>query len=219
MTQAGKPAASAGSGKGNRRQAAEKVAQLRAEQARRDRRRKGLIAAAAVVVLAAIGVGVGLGVSGSADGPEESGVDLSAVRSYDNGAGHVTTTVKYAQTPPAGGEHNQVWLNCGIYDTPVPNENAVHGLEHGAVWITYRPDLPATQVQTLTQQVSGESYLMLSPYSGLTAPVVASAWNKQIQLTGADDPRLAAFITKYKQSSDAPEPGAPCTGGTGTPTS
>jgi hypothetical protein len=202
----------------NRRQAAEKVQQRRAEQARRDRRRRGLIVAASVVVVAAIGVGIGVGVSGGgSDDSNVSGVDLSGVRSYDNEAGHVSTAVKYPQTPPAGGDHNAVWLNCGIYDAPVTNENAVHDLEHGAVWITYRPDLPKAQVETLAQQVSGESYLTLSPYPDLPTPVVASAWNRQIQLTGVDDPRLAAFISKYKQSSDAPEPGAPCTGGVGTP--
>jgi hypothetical protein len=47
--------------------------------------------------------------------------------------------------------------------------------------------------------------------------VVASAWGKQLRLTGAADQRLAAFITSYRQSPAAPEPGAPCAGGIGTP--
>ncbi len=59
------------------------------------------------------------------------------------------------------------WLNCGIYDQPVLNENAVHALEHGAVWITYNPDLSADDVQKL-RDLMPSSYIVLSPYPGWT---------------------------------------------------
>ena len=39
--------------------------------------------------------------------------------------------------PPVGGAHDPEWLECGAYDAPVRDENAVHDLEHGTVWITY----------------------------------------------------------------------------------
>ena len=52
---------------------------------------------------------------------------------------HVDTPVDYPQSPPVGGPHWPVWQNCQYYDTSVPNERAVHSLEHGAVWITYLP--------------------------------------------------------------------------------
>jgi hypothetical protein len=138
---------------------------------------------------------------------------LADVQTYPASQQHVTGPVTYAQTPPAGGPHNPVWLNCGIYDAPVPNENAVHSMEHGAVWITYDPALAADQVAALQQTVN-TTYEVLSPYPGLPAPVVASAWGKQLTLTGAEDPRLPAFIRAYRQGPQTPEPGAPCTGGT-----
>ena len=99
------------------------------------------------------------------------------------------------------------------YDAPVPNENAVHSMEHGAVWVTYRPDLPSDQVSSLQELLNGP-YDILSPYPGLAAPVVASAWGKQLTLDVADDARLPAFLKTYRQGSQAPEPGAACTGGT-----
>jgi hypothetical protein len=79
----------------------------------------------------------------------------------------VTGTVNYPQTPPVGGNHNAVWLNCVVYPTPVPNENAVHSMEHGAMWITYQPTLPAADVTTLQHAVAGRSYVILSPYPGI----------------------------------------------------
>src|SRR5207248_375053 len=62
---------------------------------------------------------------------------------------HVRTPVSYAQNPPVGGNHAALWQNCGFYSSPVANENAVHSLEHGAVWITYRPGLGGRQVDVL----------------------------------------------------------------------
>lgn len=130
---------------------------------------------------------------------------------------HVTATVHYPQTPPVGGDHNPVWLNCGVYASPVHNENAVHSMEHGAVWITYQPTLPASQLTTLRADVNSHSYTVLSPYSGIPSPVVASAWGVQLRLPDASDPRLAQFIRYYERGPQTPESGAPCSGGTGTP--
>lgn len=63
------------------------------------------------------------------------------------------------------------------YPTSVPNENAVHSMEHGAVWVTDRPDLPADQVATLKAAIPS-TYAVSSPFPALKAPVVASAWGK-----------------------------------------
>jgi hypothetical protein len=186
---------------------------MRREQYTRARRRRLLMTLAAVLAALVVVGGVTAGLLAN----RASKPSLSAVQAYPEQRNHVTGTVDYPQTPPAGGDHNEVLLNCGVYGQPVPNENAVHDLEHGAVWITYRPDLPAADVAMLRSLVAGKTYLLLSPYPGLPAPVVASAWGKQLRLTGAADQRLAAFITSYRQSPAAPEPGAPCAGGIGTP--
>ncbi len=124
--------------------------------------------------------------------------------------------------PPVGGPHNPVQLNCGIYNVPVPNENAVHSLEHGAVWITYQPNLPPDQLATLQQIVSThyvgtERYLLLSPYAGIPAPIVASAWGYQLSVDQASDPRLVQFITQFAGGGQGGEKGGPCTGGIGSP--
>jgi hypothetical protein len=142
---------------------------------------------------------------------------IAGVVTYSNLARtHVNGTVSYPQTPPVGGPHASAWLNCGVYSSPVPNENAVHSLEHGAVWITYLPTLPSRQVAQLRQLMHSHSYVILSPYPELPSPVVISAWGLQLRVQSAGDPRLAQFIAKYEQGPQSPEPGAECSGGVGT---
>ena len=143
----------------------------------------------------------------------------SGVKTYDVGpAGqHTEGDVHYAQSPPVGGEHNPVWQNCGFYTEPIRDENAVHSLEHGAVWITYSPDLPQDEVERLRDLAQNETYVLVSPYPRLDSPVVASAWGKQVRLESAEDPDLERFVQAYRQGPQTPEPGAVCTGGIGEP--
>lgn len=123
---------------------------------------------------------------------------------------HVEGAVTYAQVPPAGGDHHATWMRCDAYSEPIPNERGVHSLEHGAVWITYSPDIDEQQLNLLRATVRSQSYLLLSPYEGLPAPIVATAWGLQIHLESADDPRLVQFIRNYRQGPQTLEPGAAC---------
>jgi hypothetical protein len=129
-------------------------------------------------------------------------------------ARHGEGEVLYAQIPPVGGPHNGVWQDCGFYSEPIYNWHGVHSLEHGAVWITYDPALPPDQVARL-QPLVDMGHVLITPYPGLTDPVVASSWARQVRLTGVDDPRLLDFVIEFRQNPEtAPEPGAVCSLGT-----
>jgi hypothetical protein len=171
----------------------------------------------AIVILGII-VALGVMALGNGGGSLPAGTKVFSEKAH----AHVIGVVHYDHVPPAGGDHNAAWMNCGVYLATVPNENAVHSLEHGAVWITYRPGLTAqgiTQLQTFVRtHLDGvQGYLLLSPYTGLPSPVVASAWGAQIRLNGPRDPRLSAFVTHFIGGAQGGEPGAPCTGGVGSP--
>ena len=143
------------------------------------------------------------------DGPPP---DLSAVREYDGLAiDHTQGDVDYPQSPPVGGPHDPTWLECGVYDEPVRAENAVHDLEHGTVWISYHPELGGDAVAALAEALPQNG--ILAPYPDLHAPVVVTVWGRQLDLDGADDPRLALFIRAYGGGETAPEPFASCAGG------
>ena len=127
---------------------------------------------------------------------------------------HTNERVEYDQSPPVGGMHSPVWQNCGYYPSPVNNENAVHSLEHGAVWITYEPDLAQSEVDVL-RDMAQQSYMLVSPYpESMPGPIVASAWGHQMVFDSADDPDLSRFVSAYRQGPQTPEPGAICHGGT-----
>jgi Protein of unknown function (DUF3105) len=145
--------------------------------------------------------------------------DMSEVQTFTGLTNrHVDGPVEYAQTPPVGGDHVGAMLqNCGFYREPVTNELAVHSLEHGAVWVTYTPDLAASQLDILRDLAADQSKVLVSPYPGLPAPVVASAWGKQLRLPSAGDRRLREFVSRYRESSEAPEPTSTCSGSVGTP--
>jgi len=144
--------------------------------------------------------------------------DLPGVQTFSNlTQNHVQGTVQYPQTPPVGGDHAPIWQNCGFYSQPIVTEQGVHSMEHGAVWITYSPDLPPDQVTVLRNLAHAQTYVLVSPFPGLPAPVVASAWGTQLVLPSANDAGLAAFVKHYRNGPQTKEPGAPCTGASGTP--
>jgi hypothetical protein len=109
-----------------------------------------------------------------------------------------------------------VWLNCNgnVYTKAVKDENAVHALEHGAVWVTYTDKAKKADVDALAAKVKQTPYTLMSPYANQTSPIELSAWGHQLGVKSADDPKVAKFFETYVQGKQTPEPGASCTGGT-----
>ena len=143
-------------------------------------------------------------------------LDLTLVETWEiTDRAHTMDDVTYPQDPPAGGAHAPIWLACGVYDEPVRDENAVHDLEHGTVWITHDPDLSDDDRATLAGQLPDNG--IMSPREGLTSPVVVTVWGAQLRLDSADDRRLALFLEEYGDGHTAPEFGVTCQGGTPSP--
>ncbi|MET9451901.1 DUF3105 domain-containing protein [Streptomyces cinerochromogenes] len=204
----------------------------RAERARERRNRVLTIAASAVVVVGLVVGGVVLVRSQDDSGKDQATPSGDAKGSGDSGhfttgkdgvktwsgklsRTHVTTKVSYPMYPPVGGNHNPVWLNCNgdVYTKPVADENAVHALEHGAVWVTYTGKAPKADVDALAAKVKKTPYSLMSPYENQEAPLMLSAWGHQVAVKSAKDPEVDKFFATYVQGRQTPEPGASCTGG------
>jgi hypothetical protein len=174
----------------------------------------GLIVLTVVIVALAVGV-IGYAVSrvtkkNTAGNPDR----IAGIQHYTNlSRNHQAGVLSYPQSPPVGGNHAPLWADCTgtVYPNPIASENAVHALEHGAVWITYRPGLPADQLDTLTRLVAGKQYTLLTPYPGLKTNVSLQSWGYQLFLDSATDPRADQFVTALRRNQKTtPELGASC---------
>jgi hypothetical protein len=135
-----------------------------------------------------------------------------------SGRNHVNGHVDYPTSPPAGGNHNPVWQNCGFYTVSLTNEYAVHSLEHGAVWITYTQSVAQATKDLLAAKAKTDPYLLVSLYPDNPTPIVVTAWARQLRMATYDDALVNQFISVYeKDGPTTPEVGSPCRGGIGVP--
>ncbi len=187
----------------------------------------GPIMVAGVVVLLAVGI-IGYGVWAAARSSNEASTPwaeraagIEGIVNYrDNPDKSITSRVHkqgpltYTTNPPVGGDHNDRWQNCNgdVYAEPIAEEHAVHSLEHGAVWVTYKQGLPADQVAKLQGKVEGQDYMLMSPVAGLEKNVSVQAWGYQLKVDTVDDPRIDEFIKALRLNATV-EPGATCSSG------
>ncbi|WP_030291588.1 DUF3105 domain-containing protein [Streptomyces katrae] len=199
-----------------------RIAEMRRAERARDRRN----AAIAITVSVAVAAGlIGFGAWVLIDKQQKEDARVAALKAPVNGEqtwdakslgrNHVDTPVKYPVNPPVGGDHSPRWMNCNgdVYKNPVPEVNAVHSLEHGAVWVTYNEKAAKGDVDRLAGTVAKTPYTLMSPVKEQAGTIMLSAWGKQLTVDKADDPRVAQFFTKYVQGPQTPEPGAACTSG------
>ncbi|MFE8943581.1 DUF3105 domain-containing protein [Streptomyces sp. NPDC007856] len=210
-----------------------RIEEMRRAERARERRNRVLTIAASVVVVAGLVVGGVVLVNSQSGKKKDTASDSKAAGSSgDSGQWttdkdgvqvwsgklartHVQTKVSYPMHPPVGGNHNPVWATCDgtVYTKPLQDENAVHSLEHGAVWVTYTSKASKADVDALAAKVKKTPYSLMSPYEDQAAPLILSAWGHQVTVKSAGDPEVDKFFATYVQGKQTPEPGAACTSG------
>ncbi|GAA3805402.1 DUF3105 domain-containing protein [Streptomyces phyllanthi] len=204
-----------------------RIEEMRRAERSRERRNRILTIGASVVIVAGLVVGGTFLIrsqSDSSDASSDAKATSGKFVTGDDGVktwkgeltqNHVTKTVKYPATPPVGGDHDPAWQNCNgdVYDKAIRNENAVHSMEHGAVWVTYNDKASDADVKALAEKVKKTPYTLMSPVEDQKDPIMLSAWGAQRTVTSASDPNLDKFFETYVQGKQTPEPGAACTNG------
>jgi hypothetical protein len=127
------------------------------------------------------------------------------------------TVPVYELSPPVGGDHLSVWQTCtgSVYDAPLVEGHAVHSMEHGAVWLTYDPELvDQAHVDALALLIGGRDYSLMSPYPGQGAAVSLQSWGNRYQTDDPADPKIEEYLDAYILNERFnPEAMATCSGG------
>lgn len=94
----------------------------------------------------------------------------------------------YNSNPPTSGPHYFDPANWSIYDYEVNDKIFIHNLEHGGIWISYRPSVSAQAVNDLKRIVEqfGGSQIIMSPRSSNDTDIAVVAWTHvyKFNLTG-----------------------------------
>lgn len=127
------------------------------------------------------------------------------------GGGHVASKQYGADQPPTSGDHSST-VPWGVNKEVVLDANVLHNLEHGGVYISYRPDLPKDQVAKIENLFSVPSSrdtfnpakAVVAPRLENKAPIVISSWNRSKELTTFDESILYDYYVRNLNHS--PEP-------------
>lgn len=137
------------------------------------------------------------------------------VAHVDKGRQHVVAgSVTYdGPEPPTSGDHSEP-VPWQIYTQEIPDMNVIHNMEHGGVYISYRPDLPANQVAKIqalffapySNKDFTVSKAILAPRAKNDAPIIMSSWLRSMKLDSFDEQKMIEY---YRQNvGKSPEPAA-----------
>lgn len=196
-----------------RRQQFEQKRVERKQAPAKQQRDQKLLRIGGILLAALVLAGAGYGIYSYLTTRDDNREPASVVTYDYTGGQHSADAVAYTESPPVGGTHNPVWQTCDYYAGVIPNENAVHSLEHGAVWITYRPDVSDSDKEKLQKWVKDRSYLIVSEYDDQESPFVFTAWNNQLPVDSLSDKSATQFMNYFIQGPQTPERGASCSGG------
>jgi len=143
---------------------------------------------------------------------------IYAIEIPDQGRNHIAVGAShpvYNSNPPTSGWHYEEWESKGVYKEQQPDEGLIHNLEHGYIWISYRPDASPKIVKQLENFYGFGKKIIVEPRKENDALIAIAAWNwldKFDQVSGdslndAELKRIEDFIDAY--INQGPEPNAP----------
>lgn len=143
---------------------------------------------------------------------------IYAIQIPDQGRNHIDIGAPhpdYNFNPPTSGWHYENPAEKGIYKKELADEQLIHNLEHGYIWISYRPNASSEIIKQLENLYSFGKKIVIEPRKENDKLIVIAAWNwldkfdpvSQDSLNDAELKRIGDFIDKY--INQGPEPNAP----------
>lgn len=113
------------------------------------------------------------------------------------------THPEYNSNPPTSGWHYAQPATWGVHQDELPDEQLIHNLEHGGIWISYK-DVDPTTKSELERIARSNQKVILTPRSKNDAPIVLASWGRSQKLEKFDRDAIINFIKANKNKS--PEP-------------
>jgi hypothetical protein len=114
------------------------------------------------------------------------------------------TPIQYSTSPPVGGPHWPSVQPWGYSPQPVPDERAVHNLEHGGVVVSHnliaQADLDRLRalLTTYPRDRYGQVKLLIRPYEAIPpGTFVLAAWGWKQTFTSYDEAKVRAFLDAH----------------------
>lgn len=156
--------------------------------------KRGIWIAAAAVLVWLVMTGV--------ENSRPQGSDLSQAIEIQ-GQAHIAVGAPhepYNSDPPTSGPHYASPARSGFYPEGLPDEQLVHNLEHGEIWISYRPGVPEVVVERLSKYPS--IFVIVTAREANDTDIALAAWGRldkfDLHAGELDEQRINDFILRYR---------------------
>lgn len=132
--------------------------------------------------------------------PLGEAIEIQGANHIAEGAAHE----EYNSNPPTSGSHYAQAAAWGFYDEQLPDEQLIHSLEHGGIWISYKDvdDQVKERLELIARRNSGSVIVTLRPEND--TKISLASWGRLENLEGLDEEKINNFIRANKNKS--PEP-------------
>jgi len=149
-----------------------------------------------VIVIAVLGLGYWLFQSSNVDPATLPGqaFEIQGQQHIPQGS---TDHPAYNSNPPTSGWHWPQPANWGAYDTTLPDEQLIHNLEHGGIWISYKPGLDENTVNQLKDFARRYRKIIVEPRPANDANIALAAWGRLQKLDNYSEAEILKFIEAH----------------------
>ncbi len=112
----------------------------------------------------------------------------------------------YNSNPPTSGWHYAQEAAWGVHSEELSDEQVLHNLEHGGIWISYTgiDQDTQTKIEDLVKRYPDK--LIVTPRAKDDSKIAVASWGRLMKLDQYDEAKIVEFIAANKNKS--PEPTA-----------
>ena len=104
----------------------------------------------------------------------------------------------YNSNPPTSGWHWPAPAAWGIFPAGQPDERLIHNLEHGGIWISYKPSkVDENTIKMLNDFANRFGKIIVEPREKNDVAISLAAWTHLQNLDSYDETTILKFISAY----------------------